>query len=77
MSDDVEPAVKTPWNTRMSPDEFEDYYERKRDKVEQECKRGGCDETVQWPRRYCCSTCESVAMQKAAREFRELLEGKR
>lgn len=69
----VEPIVKTPWNTRMDPDEFRDYYERKLEAMKRPCKREECDGTAEFPRDYCSMTCENIALREAAARLEELL----
>lgn len=71
---DPDPLIKTPWNTDMSPEEFEAYYERKKEALKRECKRDGCTETTEFPRRYCGHVCEDIALREAAAKIDALLE---
>lgn len=57
---------RNPWFHDVDAEEFEEYYDRKQDALEQDCDRKGCEKTVEWPREYCSSECEHYAFRKAA-----------
>jgi hypothetical protein len=65
---------RNPWHHRFEPDEFKAYYEQKLERLEQECKLDGCDETTQWPRDYCSNQHMNEGLRQAAEKLQELLE---
>lgn len=55
----------------MSPDEFEQYYEHKLERLEEMggmCKAPDCAKAVVFPRNYCSTVCMNVGLRVAARK---------
>lgn len=67
---------KNPWRDEMTPEEFEEYYDRKLERIEElsgECQADGCDEWAEWPREYCSSDCWNQAIRAAAQRLDKLM----